>query len=446
MRLTAGRLLVIALVPVVLYGAIKGVMYFNAKRAVDQMVEQASGQADIRYGGIRTEVLKAVTVEEIRVQPVGSDAEITIDRVRLHSDDPWFFITKGDWQPGRDAPPKSLGFDIGRLSMPVTEDLTATVGTRGAIAPGSPADDAPAGCDGGLQVDGPLLEAVGIERLVMDADGGYRIDETERTLYVETRFELAGIQSVEFEARLTDIDMEALAQGAPPNINLARMKTAFTVSPAFGRRALEACATGNPATPEEWSERLAEQALQGLRMVGMTLGPGLERSLRRFYREWGEVEIVASPAEPVGLLSLAFLPPDRLFDALGISVSVNDRVVTDTSFTWQQPDASALAALLGQGQQGGPADQSARAPRETRIIVRRDYEAVPVGQLARYRDHHVRIVARNDPQREGVLKAIVDGVAEVEQSLHGGKYSAFVPVGEIESVSVLIERRVEPAD
>jgi hypothetical protein len=445
MRLTAGKLLLIALVPVALYGAIKAVMYFNAKQVIDDMISQVSDQADISYGAIRTEVLKSVAIEGIRVRPAGSLVEMTIDRVRLDSGDPWFFITKGDWQPGRDAPPKSLGFQIDRLSVPVTDDMMVMAGLAGNTTTDVAAGTT-AGCDAGLQLDAPLLRSLGIDQLVMDADGGYRIDELAQTIEVGMGFELAGIQSVDFDARLTGLDMESFGQGAMPSVELGRMKMAFAIPPEFGERALRACAAADGETPEAWSERLADQALQGLQLVGMTLGPGLEDMLRRFYRDWGEVEIVAAPAQPVGIMSVAFLPPDRLFDALGISVALNDRVVTDTGFTLQQPDASLVAALLGQGRPNSAADPTPTPPRETRVILRRAYEDVAVAELGRYRDHHVRIRARGDLEREGLLKAIVDGVAEVEQSLHGGKYSAFVPVSDIQSVSVLIERRVAPAN
>lgn len=445
MRLSAGKLLLIALVPVVLYGAIKAVMYVNAKRVLDDMVAQASAQADIDYGRIRTEILKAVMVEDIRVRPVGSLAEMTIDRVRLDSSDPLFFVFNGDWQPGRDAPPKSLGFAVEGLSLPVSDDMMAVAGLDGDTTTGR-SPDASTACEAGLRIDGPLLKAIGIEQLVMDADGGYRIDDADRTMTVDMRFDLAGIQSIDFEARLSDVDTEALGQGVVPSVNLGRLKMAFAIDPGFGARALQACASGSGETTEAWSERLAEQALRGLEIVGMTLGPGLEGVLRRFYAEWGEVEIVAAPAEPVGIMSLAFLPPDRLFDAMGVSVSHNDRIVADTGFTWQQPDASLLAALLGQGQTGKAVDEATTAPRQARVILRRAYEDVPVGDLGRYRDHHVRILSEGDLEREGVLKAIVDGVAEVEQSIHGGKYSAYVPVESIRSATVLIERRVEPGN
>jgi hypothetical protein len=217
---------------------------------------------------------------------------------------------------------------------------------------------------------------------------------------------------------------------------------AFDVSPEFGRQALKACAIGSELTLEQWQESLAEKALQQFELIGLTLGSGLQQAVRDFYRDWGQIEIVAAPREPIGMLSMMFLPPEQLFDALSLRLRVNDKLVTDTRFSWHKPDANALAALLGQQQP----EVTAQAPqRPRRIVVRREYEKVAVAELGQFMDHRVRITPREQPQREGVLKSIKDGVAEVEQTLHGGKYSAYVPVADIAEIEALVQREIPGA-
>ena len=49
MSLRPGKLLLLLLIPAVLYGALKGVMYYNAKRSVDDIVATAADHADVRY-------------------------------------------------------------------------------------------------------------------------------------------------------------------------------------------------------------------------------------------------------------------------------------------------------------------------------------------------------------------------------------------------------------
>jgi hypothetical protein len=48
--------------------------------------------------------------------------------------------------------------------------------------------------------------------------------------------------------------------------------------------------------------------------------------------------------------------------------------------------------------------------------------------------------------REGSLKAISNGVAEVQQTLQGGKFTVYVPLADIESAQALIRRELPPQD
>lgn len=427
-----GKLLLIVAIPAVLYGAVKGVLYYKTRQAVDQLVEQAAGQADIRYAGISTEVTGAVAVEGISIRPQGEADEVTIARVRLSSDDPLFFLIGGGWQPGRDAPPDSLGFQVTGINLPLTMQALKS--------PFAAVPDDGALCDNGLQIQPPMLKAMGFEQFQMDMDGSYRIDKAQQTVDVVMNVDVTDIQSIGFAATLTDVDTEALGQGAAPNVSLGRLEMAFNVSPEFGRQALRTCAIGSELTLEQWQESLAEKALQQFELIGLTLGSGLQQAVRDFYRDWGQIEIVAAPREPVGMLSMMFLPPEQLFDALSLRLRVNDRLITDTRFSWHKPDANALAALLGQQQQ--PEATAQRPQRPRRIVIRREYEKVAVADLGQFMNHRVRITPREQPQREGVLKSIKDGIAEVEQALHGGKYSAYVPVADITAVEALVQREI----
>lgn len=428
-----GKLLLIALVPVALYGAAKGLMYYKAKTAMDDIVAAASNQADIHYAGIVTDIRGAVTVEGVTLQPRGFADRVEIDGIRLASDDPLFFVRGWDWQPGQAEPPDHLSLQVNGLRMPLDSELFAEYATAGE------AGDDP--CANGPSMAPGLLKELGFSDLTVDFGGHYRLNKTNLTMDAGWRMDVQDLQSVELSLEMSDVDTQTLNQGAPPQMNLSGFRVAVDVSPTFGKQALKACAIGTDLTIEQWSERYAQQFIDGLATQGVSLGTGLQRAVRDFYRDWGTVEIVAAPAEPVGLLSLAFLPPNRLADALALRLVVNDQLITDTRFTWDRPAAPGLSALFGaepEPETGKPKTK----PR--RIIVRRDYEQVSSADLASYIGKFVRIKPRSEPLREGLLRRIANGQAEVEQTLHGGKFTAFVPLAEIDSVEALLQHQVEP--
>lgn len=429
-----GKLLLVVLAPALVYGAVKAVMYYNAKQTMDDIARAVSDFAELSYADISTEVRGAVTVSGIRVEPRGTDDSVTIDALRISSDDPIFFLRGGRWAPGENAPPDSLAFAVSGARLPVTSTLYA-----GVIGAAPPAPRGPGPCANGLKIEPDLLTAMGFSEIRLDLDGHYRIDEADRTLDIGMNIDISDIESTQFAATLTDVDVEGMAQGAMPNLNLGQFSLALNVSPEFGQRAVEACAAGSDMTVAQWNRRLADAVLEDFARQGVSLGPGLRRAVRAFYGEWGTFELVAEPQNPVGLLSLMFLQPEQLADALALRLSLNDRLITDTSFTWERPDGRDLSALFGAA---APADDAAATPRPQRRLLRREYESVPVGDIARYVDYQVKIKPRGQPVREGILKRIADGQVEVQQSLHGGKYTVYVPLGGVESMQALIQREI----
>lgn len=435
MSLRRGKLLpilLILLIPALLYGALKGLLYYKAKRTVDEIVLAAADQADIRYADISTDLRGAVAVHGISVQPLGQEDALGIDLVRVSSDDPLFFIRSAQWQPGENAPPPSMSFLVSGMRVALSADfLRAPAAAAGA--------DAAQPCSQGLQIDPQLLKQIGFSELEMEMDGAYRIDEEARTLDIAMNLELRDIESMRLSARLSDVDIETLSQGGAPQVSLAGFDMALRVAPEFGRQLLKSCAVGSDQTVQAWSEQLAREALAEFAQQGLVLGAGLSDAVHEFYRDWGEIKLVAAPAQPVGLLSLLFLPPEQRARALSLQFSVNDRPVTDTSFTWERTEANALSALLG-GEQ--PESEAAAPDRPRRIIVRRQFEAVPLQDIMRFVDHQVQIKPRGQPLREGVLKRVQGGEAEVEQSVQGGKFTVYVALEDIESMHALIQRQV----
>ena len=425
----SGKFLTILLIPALAYGVLKGILYYNAKQSVDDIVDATAHMADVRYDGIDTDLRGAVTVKGITVQPLGLEDGVAVDSIRIASDDPMFFIRGADWQPGEGAPPNSLSFRVNGARMPLSSEMLA--------ASGGPAAGDP--CTQGLDIQPELLQKMGFSDLTVDLDGHFRIDEDSKTLDLGINMDLHDIESMEFSATMNDVDVETFTQGGAPQFTLGRLSFAMRVSPEFGRRALEVCA-GSESTPEEFSALLADQVLAQLQAQGLSLGRGLSGAVRDFYRDWGEFELVAAPPQPVGLLSLMFLPPDQLADALSLRLSLNKQPITDTSFSWQQPEGQGFAALFG-GEQPAAAENKAR-PR--RILMRRQYEGVAVSQIGEYVGQKVQLKPRGQPMREGLLHRVSSGEAEVQQIVHGGKYSVHVPLGQIESLKVLMRREVKP--
>ncbi len=421
-----GKFLLIVLIPVVLYGGIKGFFYYKAKQMVDRSIANVPG-VDVRYEDLSTDLRGAVTVSGITIYPQGYQDSATIDSVRLASDDPMYFLGEPSFGPGNNKPPKQMSMSITGFRMPLVSDLW-----QDEQMPEDP-------CDTAAGISPDLLKDIGFLNLEVDIDAQYRFVEAEGTLEMGMSLEMKDIKSATFSATMTDVDYEAVSQGAAPSVSLGDFDVSVVVDPEFGRQAAKQCIVGSDQSVAEYQAAAAQRALDQLAKMGISLGPGLTKAVRDLYRDWGELRVAAKPAQPVGLLSLMFVKPEQLADMLNLQLTVNRELITDTSFSWEMPEGAGLAAVLGQQREEA---ESGNKSAPQRILVQRAYEPVPVANIAGYVDHKVRVKPRGQPQREGVLKRIAYGEAEIEQTLHGGKYTVYVPVAQIESMQALTQREI----
>ena len=150
MMLRPGKLLPLLLIPVALYGLAKGLMYYKAKSTIDDMAVTLANHAELRYSGIDTDLSGAVTVRGITVQPRGYDDILSVDAIRIASDDPMMFMFGGDWTSGQEPPPDSLSFVVTGINLPLDSELVADFGTTGVGKP----------CESGLRVELAHLDFV----------------------------------------------------------------------------------------------------------------------------------------------------------------------------------------------------------------------------------------------------------------------------------------------
>lgn len=438
MKLTRLALIVVV-VPAVAYGVVKGLMYLNAKQSLDDLSQQISPFAELSYDGISTEIAGAVHVRGITLSPVGYSDGLYIDRVRVATADPLFFIVGKSFGAG-EAPPESMhvamqGATID-LSSPMVEEFRRSMKQQ-AAAMGAAADSG--GCSQGIDFDPAVMDEIGVKELTIDADMGYTIDRVAESLNVNMNFDLIGIEAVEMRAELDNLRVEEIqaSGGEPPPVRFVGASMRMRVEPEFGRKLVAVCAQRTGLSSVAYVEKLQDDVLAEMKRGGITLGHGLATAFRDFYSNWGDIELRLRPAQPLPVIQLMFTPPERMADTLGFTLRVNDKVITDTHFEFD-PAAVSQAGMQFKRPGSGPVEP---APETRRYRVNRSYQPVAVARLGSHVDSTVRIKPYGQPERIGRLVKLTDSEAVVEQKMQGGKFSAYVPLQSIEQVEVEIVTR-----
>jgi len=411
------------------YGGIKGWMYYNASRAMDELSLAAAGHAEISYGAIDTELSGVVRVRDLRVLPSGAPQPIEIDSARLSGPDLPYFL----WgQQGNQQQPPRLRLDLEGIRIDLDPALFDALQEEMA-ANGQTAND---GCDPGAGIDPALLRELGLERLAMDAVMSYDYDADERRLSAEMELDVHQIERIQVSLALGDVAPDALSGGGNMNAipTLAGLNLELRVEPAFGNRYLAACAKRRGQDVETLRKSLVTDTLAGLARGGLQLGPGLSEAVATYHRQWGDLRISAEPPAPLNLMALVFSPPENWQRQLGVRVALNQVAVNDLSFELRPPDRDELAVLMGE-------EPPPAKPTKPQDRYRYVYHDVPVATLVQHIGADVRLHLRDEqPMRAGTLMSVMASEARVEQRLHGGKMTAHVPLDEISRVEV---RKVE---
>ena len=426
-------ILLLASVPLLL----KGAMYLRARMALDDLADRLSPDTGLQYGGIETDLAGAVSVTGLEIRPRGFDLPITVERVRVRTGDFWSFIWPAGWDgTGEGGIPRQLGIVVQSMRVPLQKAVFDAIRerNRALLAAGR---ETPAACDS-LGFGAEELKAMGFRELMVDLDLGYRFDIPNEVLELAMDLDFRKIESLSMKVRLEGIVPEDLASGrVASGARLAGAELGVRMERDFGQRFVRYCAARKEMSPAEFLEGRKLAMRENLKRAGITLGPGLQRALDEYLESWGEVRLRLAPAEPIAPLRLMSLKPEQMPGVLGLSLFVNDRPVRDLDIGL---DLKQLAEARGPARDAGEAGTPpARAPRRVRIVRR--FRTVPVAGLDRYLGQVVRLHVAGQPAREGMLVAIADGEAQVEQRAHGGKVTSYVPLEKIQSLEVMREER-----
>ena len=419
--LITGLILVAALA----YGAAKGIVYWRAKQMVNEVVLQSSDYAEVSYRDLEVDLSGILVVKDISMTPHGATEPLHADRVIFSGPNAGFFLFHSDWKPG-DKPPARLSLNIEGIEARL-DSLTVNPFDPDA-APIAQGD----GCSIGQGPSPEMMAEMGMETLTMDLEMGYDYKESSRRVEARFNLDIHDMESITSMIELGDVVLDDLniAPGREPSLVYAEF--GVRVEPAFGERFLSACAKHKGESQAEFRASQIRELGREFAAAGMRLGPGLQAALEQFYAEWGDVLLTIDPDEPLGMMQMAFTPPDNLPRALGMQLSVNDKRVDDLSISWSGPQPG---FGLPQEDDG---EQSVYTPR---VHYQYRFVEVPKGQLVQHLQNHVRLEVRDQPPREGVLTSINQDVLAVEQRRLGGKMTAHVHLEDVMRVEV---RVVEP--
>jgi hypothetical protein len=419
------------LIPVVVgllaYAALKGVLYYQVKSELDRLTSQVAPVARLTYDGIASSLRGSVAVTGVTLTPAGAPAGIRIERVELRGDGPDFLLELlGGFD--RQRPPQRLWLAVSRMGIPLGSDYLPAWGPAVTTSLDL--------CSLGGLLGQTEIERLGFRQRRADARLRYDHDRSSGELTLGLEFALDGLAGLSLEMVLGNLH----GPGVASLPTLGRFSLHYRIDPDYMRRAVEYCAGQAGLQPAVFVDGLFSRGTDYFASnLGFIPGADLQAALRRLVSRPGELLITAVPDSRFDPARLQRYTAAELVRLLGIKLSVNDQPVTDLSFRLAQGDAE-LSPLFGDriprttAVPGEGAAPSAAAPKTPRAR----YIATPLAQLPHYLGREARIFGadRAEPQ-QGIMMALRDQQLELEQRMHGGKMTLYIPLGKIRRAEVL---------
>ncbi|MEW8014596.1 MAG: hypothetical protein AB2807_07410 [Candidatus Sedimenticola endophacoides] len=244
-------------------------------------------------------------------------------------------------------------------------------------------------------------------------------------------YRMHGLQSLSAEILVGGVGkLTALATGEVPEVR--RVDIRYTLEPEYIKALIGHCAGQGGVTPQHFVNGLFQQESgHYLRTLGIVPGPGLMEALKELVTQGGEVRLRAEPAPGLKPQALQGYRPEDAVRMLGLSVSVNERPVTDLSYSHQGGGRDAAA----RAEAGSAPEEAARRPQ------RQYYAPVWLDQLERYLGRPVKVFTKDsETPKEGILDAVQGDRLSVLQRLYGGSMTAIVRKELVTRVEVLQSR------
>jgi len=404
--------------PIILYVLSKGAMEYKARSFMDQEIASSSSNGVLTYKDLETDVRGQTKYNEISMKPNGVESSITIDQVVISGPGPIAFVTGGNIS-GTDIP-KDLHIFIDNLHIPLDDDLIAKYKTENPSSSKKKVD----GCSAyDFLTNSKIIKETGINDYSINAVFKYKFNTSSDTLFAELDIDIAKIGRLQFSLDLESVkpdvlsklfragDYGGLTQVMPA---LASTDLSFNTNKLFATKYKAICAEKRKMTVSEYEQYLHLDNQLLLAQLGVTLGYGLKRTLKKYIKDWGEIRISIRPdtAYPFEKLAAKIMEKKvNLASEINLDFSLNNDILTNLNYTYKRPTRKDIKDLKDAQASLGETDKKPIIRYENKLVE------IPKSEIIQHKNEFMHLtVSQSRTGRLKILKGYY--VEKIDQYIH----------------------------
>lgn len=438
MRITIKLAVILALLAALVYGGLRGYVWYQVKTSFDQATQQMAPFAEVSYKSIYTspELTGTVGVDGIVIKPKMFSDEIKIQSIRIAFPDIFTLLRAGNDVQKREIPEQmklsisGLAVDLnGQLLAAISEMQKQVQATEGPQS-GFPLEHMDAlGC-GDIKVIGiDALTRMGYQTLDLDTELAYQYDRLRDDLRLSLVVRSKGMYTLDMTAQLK-IDPNKLvrSQGTLPTINSVKVDYMDAGYAVLRNRF---CAAQLASTEEVFVGRHLE-ALS--RAVGATFPAETMDAYRKFLAGGQRLSVTIAPPPGTDLATVGRYQTKDAIELLRMGVTIATHEVDFKTFEWGTVYSLPREAAADDGKTN--AAPVLPVP-NTRMPA--SFHSISPARLGSYVGSQVKIETRAGLRRDGVIESADGDSVTVRLLAPGGKgFVSFpIPFQAIASAKVL---------
>ena len=427
-----GNLIVVpVLAGAVVYGGLKGYVYYKVKGGMEDLTRLAAPFVTIKYKGITSDLGGKIGIQGVRLTPVGTTLDFNIGEVEIEGPNSKFLLAVANGFKGKN-PPRYAYFRIRDAKVPVGSDMLEQLNQLTGLDPTKAKEQLPPVCSLGGIFQRVGIENIGFEHLSVDLSFGYKLYQRSNEMEIDMGYNAQGVESVDMVMMLKGVTEfgPAMMSKMP---TLGRVDLKYNADKGFMNEMVDYCAQKQEITPEEFVNGLFNQSdYYYAKNLGFVPGAGIKDAIRMLVTDAGNVSFKAYPTTDLSVNSLSRYKPQDMMSLMGVTMQVNGKDVLDMSYTVP----TNIASLRGDGE--GGIDRPMEGIGERRNLKPKKYVKTNIGTLHKHVGKEVRLHMRQEGLvKKGTLDSIKNSIVSLEQRIYGGTFTSHVSLNDVRYAEVL---------
>ncbi|MET4000984.1 hypothetical protein [Marinobacterium sp. MBR-109] len=353
---------------VLMVAAAYGFYWYQVKSQADDLVQQMSPFAQVRYGSVYAHPDGTVGVDGLTITPHQMHAPVSIEAVRIQAGSPLFFLF------GSDTPPERLNISLKQVRQGLDSELFRTVQQQSDLMlESNPLYVSPnaLGCGSVRQFDINTMKRMGFSEMLMDINMDYRGDSRARKIHFDLFVDIHDLGETRMEMALS-ADPNQLRNPMIASGN-ARLETlSFNYADrGYNQRRDRFCAAEAGIKPAEYRQQHRHLFVQWLNASGVELPDSLLAAYFDLQQPDADMAFSLRPVGGVGAAEVMMQDPMTLLQSLNLQFSINDKPLVLDGIDWSE----LMTGLAMAGNPGRTDSVSAAEPEEGMVAAASEAEA-----------------------------------------------------------------------